>query len=162
MKWFKDCTTIEEVKKQYKKLAFQYHPDITKQDTTVIMAEINSEYEKAAAKYKNVHKNAAGETYEKETADTAAEFKDIIEKVIHFQGVVIEVCGAWLWISGNTKEYKAQLKELKFKWSPNKAAWYYHNEPYKKRRNGKTTLDEIREMYGSNEVYTKRQTALSV
>jgi len=153
--WFEDCKTIEEVKKKYKALAFEYHPDVTKKDTTIIMAEINNQYDLTAIKFKNIHRNFKGEIYEKESEDTSQQFKDIINKVIHFENVLIEICGAWLWISGDTIKYKETLKELKFNWSSNKTAWYYHNQP-KKRSKGDKTLDEIREMYGSKQVARKQ------
>ena len=38
---------------------------------------------------------------------------------------------------------------LGFKWSHNKAAWYFHREPYRKRSKKSMTLDDIRRMYGS-------------
>jgi DnaJ-class molecular chaperone len=42
MIYFKDCTTIEEVKAHYKKLAKQYHPDMG--GDTATMQAINREY----------------------------------------------------------------------------------------------------------------------
>lgn len=48
MKWFKSGLTKEELNKEYKRLAKQYHPDMAAQsgkDTTEIMKEINSEYD---------------------------------------------------------------------------------------------------------------------
>lgn len=161
MKWFKDCETIEEVKQTYKKLALQYHPDVAKQSTHDIMAEINNEYENAASAMKNRHKNIDGEIYEKDTPDTAAEFRDIITVIIRFEGVKIEMCGSWLWVSGDTKQYKETLKELKFRWSSNKMAWYYHNEPYRKKSKKQMTLDEIRETFGSSEIETRPAKKLS-
>lgn len=154
-KYFEDCQTIEEVKATYKKLVFQYHPDVTKTDTTEIMATINNQYEEVAKRLKNIHKNTNNEVYEKETTDTSEEFRDIINRIIHFKGVSLEVCGSWIWVSGNTKEYKDILKELKFKWSQNKQAWYFHSEPYHKKSKKLNTLEEIREMFGSKKVKTK-------
>lgn len=146
------CETIEEVKARYKELVFTYHPDKSGRDTNGEMAEITSQYKDAAAKYKNVHKTVQGETYEKETPDTAAEFADIIEKIIRLEGVTIEICGSWVWISGGTKQYKDYLKESGFRWSANKAAWYWHREPYKRRSRKNYTLDEIRTMHGSQAI----------
>lgn len=41
------------------------------------------------------------------------------------------------------------LKELKFRYAHKKQAWYYHTEPYRKRSKRELTLDEIRDMFGS-------------
>ena len=37
------------------------------------------------------------------------------------ENVSIEVIGAFLWVSGNTKPYKEELKALNMKWSNNKS-----------------------------------------
>ena len=76
-----------------------------------------------------------GETYEKETTETAREFMDLINKLLKM-GIDVELCGSWIWCSGNTKAVKEDLKSLGFKWSHNKAAWYYHRDPYRKNLNG--------------------------
>ena len=44
--YFSNCKTLEEVKKCYKKLALQYHPDRSG-GSLVIMQHINKEYERA-------------------------------------------------------------------------------------------------------------------
>jgi curved DNA-binding protein CbpA len=161
VKWFKDCITNEDVKKTYRKLIFEYHPDqaryngIDVEMAERVMKEINAEYEIAAERCRNIHRNKDGETYQKETVDNFAEFRDILNRIIYFEGVTIELCGTWLWVSGNTKDYKDILKELNFRWSANKTAWYYHNDPYK-RRNKQYSFDEIRGMWGSEEVETKK------
>ena len=46
MKYFKDLTSMEIVKKQYRKLAMKYHPD-RENGNEEIFKEINNEYEKA-------------------------------------------------------------------------------------------------------------------
>lgn len=56
LKWFKDCKTIEDVKRVYKTLAVKYHPDFNRDtDTTDTMQEINNEYETAFNIFKNIH-----------------------------------------------------------------------------------------------------------
>ena len=147
MKWFNNPTTLEELKKEYKKLCMAHHPDLG--GNTADMQEINSEYETLFEKLKNVHKNSQGEAYTKETEETPEQFKEIINTLIHLNGIEIEICGSWIWLTGNTKEHKEILKNLKFRYSSKKKAWYYHSEPYKKKSKRELTLDEIRDMFGS-------------
>ena len=69
---------------------------------------------------------------------------------MHMEGVKIEIIGSFLWISGNTKPYKEQLKELGMKWSRNKEAWYLSPEGYKRYSKKVYNMDEIRNMYGNH------------
>ena len=155
MKWFDNPKTLEDLKKQYKKLAIKHHPDMG--GSTVDMQQINAEYEKLFAKLKDVHQTKDGEFYTSRTAttETASEFMDVIERLIHMDGIQIEVCGSWLWVTGDTKPHKDELKKLSFRWSSNKSAWYFHRDGYKKRSNRSLSLDEIRGYYGSEVVDTE-------
>lgn len=161
MKYFQNCKTIDEVKALYKKLALKLHPDCNEQDTTKEFVEMSAEYEKAFKMYKNTFKNASGETYTKENDETAEQYKDIIDKIIHFEGVKIEIIGTWIWLSENTYAYKEQIKELGFKWSKNKQAWSFHTEPWRKRSKRNISLDEIRGLYGTSEIKTRVQPRLA-
>ena len=70
--------------------------------------------------------------------------------------IVIEIIGCFVWVTGNTKPNKEDLKDLKFQWHSKKTAWYLKPEDYKKRSHKDYNLDEIREMYGtSGEVRSK-------
>lgn len=157
MKWFDNPQTAEELKQQYKKLAMLHHPD--RGGNTQDMQEINAEYERLFSRLKDTHKNRDGETYTSrtETTETAAEFMDIIQNLIHMDGVIIELCGSWLWLSGNTRAYKDEIKALKFRWSSNKSAWYFHRDGYKKKGDRYLTMDEIRGFYGSQVVNSRRE-----
>lgn len=68
------------------------------------------------------------------------------------EGIEIEVCGSWVWVTGDTKPHKEELKALSFRWSSNKSAWYFHRDGYKKRSKKSLTLDEIRGYYGSEKI----------
>lgn len=152
MKWFKNPATIEELKKQYRNLAMKHHPDIGGSESD--MKEINAEYDNLFERLKNIHQTAEGKTYtaKESTTESPEEFREIVEKLICLDGITIELCGSWLWVTGNTIKHKETLKELKFRWSKSKLAWYYHREEYSKFSKKKFSLDEIRSLYGSETI----------
>ena len=110
MTYFKDCTTLNEVKAQFKKLAMQFHPDLNTTDTTAIMQDINKEYAFAIAKV------AAGGSFTAQEAEAeilnAEGYKNAISAIIHLEGINIELCGGWIWVSGNTYPVKSIIKGL--------------------------------------------------
>ncbi len=160
MKYFTNCKTAEELKKEYRRLAKELHPDLG--GDTEEFKVMQNEFEKMWERLKNVHKNSDGETYTKESTETAEEFIHIIEVLTPLKDILVEICGSWVWVSGNTKEHKDILKELKFKYAHKKQAWYYHTEPYKKKGKRELTLDEIRDMFGSQSYQNKPEKQLAL
>lgn len=154
MKYFKNITTLEELKKEYKRLAKKYHPDLNGGTTNDIMKEINAEYDNLFNKVKNFHVNSEGKTYEKQTDETSELFRNIINNIINFN-IDIEIIGTWVWCF-NSYEYRDQLKALGFKYSANKKAWCWHSEKYRARKS-KKTLAEIRDKYGSEIIKEKEE-----
>lgn len=70
-----------------------------------------------------------------------------IKELANLQGIVTEIIGKWLWVTGNTYTYKDTIKSLGFQWSSAKKAWY---KPYVKSFSKKHySLDEIRARHGS-------------
>lgn len=157
-KYFNTCTTLEEVKATFHKLAKELHPD--NGGNAEQFKQMFTEYQEAFNRLKNTHKNHEGQTYTKETNETPEQFADLIRTLTHFAGCTVELIGSWIWVSGNTKEYKDQLKELNFRWSKNKAAWYFHEGEY--HRSGKKVydLETIRSMYGATQYSSTEQKAL--
>ncbi len=153
MKYFKDCTTIDEVKALYKKLAKEHHPDAG--GDTATMQEINREYSYACAHI------AKGAGMTDEEADTeiklSEEYRAVIEKIIHLPNIIIEVVNKWIWVTGATYPVRKELKEAGLFFAPKKGAWYYRSEVYKT-RGGNKTLSQIKAKYGS-ETINKRQEA---
>jgi len=156
MKYFNNPQTLEELKKQYRALAQKHHPDSGGNADT--MKEINNEYDKLFPRLKNVHKNKDGETYTKENAETVDQFKDLITQLMKMDNIVIEVIGCFVWVTGETKPHKEQLKELRFKWHSKKSAWYLAPEDYKRRSHKDYDLDTIRNMYGTSGQYQSNGT----
>lgn len=145
-KEFTAATTLEELKAIYKKLAMANHPD--RGGDAEAMKEINNLYDEFFAILKNTHKNKAGETYTKETEETADWFKDIVNELLKMPGITIEIIGCFIWVSGNTKANKEGLKKLGFRWHKEKMNWYKPAPGYKKRNKKKYTMEEVRNMFG--------------
>ena len=147
MKYFGNCKTIEEVKTTYKKLAKAYHPDLG--GDTATMQAVNTEYAYACATL------AKGAGLSDEQANLEIKFSELyreaIEKIIHLPGIVIEVVGHWIWVTGNSKPIKEELKAAHYFFAPKKCAWYFRSDEYKT-RGGKKSLDEIRRKYGSENI----------
>lgn len=146
MKYFTNCKTLEQLKAEYKKLALKNHPDCGGNEET--MKAINKEYDEVFPRLKNVHTNKDGEQYEKENNETAEEFKDLITALMRMQGVIAEVIGSFIWVSGDTKPHKDELKKLGFKWHSKKFCWYKSPEGYRRSGKKQYSMDEIKEMYG--------------
>ena len=160
MKYFNTSNTAEELKKEYRKLAKLLHPDLGGNEEEFKVMQ--NEFEKMWERLKNIHTNSVGETYTKETAETPQEFINIIDVLTKLKDIEVEICGSWIWVSGNTREHKEILKGLKFHWAKKKQAWYYHSEPYSKKSNRELTLDEIREMFGSQRYKGKEEKELAL
>jgi curved DNA-binding protein CbpA len=157
MKYFVPTpTTAEELKTAYRNLAKKHHPDKGGSDKE--MQAVNAEYDRLFAKLKDVHRNKDGETYTRETAETAEHFKNIIDKLMNMDDILIEIIGCFVWVTGATKPYKDILKSLRFKWHVKKSAWYLAPEDYRRRSRRDYELDEIREMYGTSGTMNSRGT----
>ena len=79
---------------------------------------------------------------------------DIVRYIFNLKmdGVSIEIVGTFIWLTGNTKPYKDDIKALEFRYSPKKYAWYKAPSDYKKRSRKNYDMDTIRGMYGSQKV----------
>lgn len=151
MKYLKDSIkTLEELKKEYRRMALKLHPDVGGSNED--MKELNAEYDIMFKKVSSVHMNMEGKFYEKETEETPNEFIDLIEKLIHMDGIEIEIIGCFVWVSGDTKPHKDDLKALGFRWHNKKKCWYKAPKDYRPRSRRDYSMDEIREMYGDIKV----------
>ena len=163
IKHFSNPQTLEDLKKQYRELAFRHHPD--RGGSNEEMKAVNNEYDELFKTLKDVHRNKDGETYtaKQATSETPEQFKSIIDELMRMDNIIIEIIGCFVWVTGNTKTYKDKLKELKFQWHSKKIAWYLKPEDYKKRSHKDYDLDEIREMYGTEgAVHSKGTVKLTV
>ncbi|NPE56592.1 J domain-containing protein [Dickeya dadantii] len=146
--------TLEVIKKEYKRLAIKYHPD--KNPAGEYMMKLLNE----AFNYlkENIDKVNVDQSSESGSYDFGDVLNEILNKTIalNMDGVHIEVCGNWIWLTGNTKPYASLLKKnggIGYYFSKNKSAWYFRPEEHKSKNWGKSfSLDEIRVMHGSDGV----------
>lgn len=150
-------TAIEDIKAQYKKLVFKLHPDMGGNEED--MKRLNVEFDFLKAHNFNVHKSQNGGVYTDQTQDTpddvTANFKDIIDQLIHMDGLDIEICGSFLWVGGNTREHKDELKGMGFRWASKKRRWFMAPKDWRKKGRRELSMDEIRDSYGSQRIQYK-------
>ena len=141
-KYFNDCSTLDEVKRRYKTLALLHHPD--RGGSTATMQEINSEYS-------NIVKNPffSFSKQSKVNQDDFLKYPDLIDQVVKLNGIIIELIGDWLWISGNTYQHKTTLKNLGFFFAPKKLMWYYRPPEHKSPNSKPMSIDDIRLKFGT-------------
>lgn len=149
-KFFAGLTTAAEINAVYKALAFHLHPD--NGGSSDLMAELNSQRKTALSECPDQPILFLPENCETSSMD--ADALEIIERASHIPGVSVELCGSWVWVTGDTKPVKEQLKELRFRYSSGKRAWYWHDprEGYRRRGRRHYSLDEIRDMHGSQKL----------
>jgi hypothetical protein len=155
MRYFNNCKTIDEIKALYKKLAKENHPEHG--GSTDIMQEINTEYAFACAKILKGENLTTEETDEQ--IRLSEEYRKVIEQIINLPGIVVEVVGNWILVTGNTYPVRKQLKDAGLHFASKKVAWYYRAEEFKTRTSNKS-LEEIRNKYGSETVSHYRRNKL--
>ena len=146
MKYFSGCTSLDEAKQLYKKLVFELHPDTSKKDTKAAFQEMQNQFEKFkpnTEKFKGEFENW-----------NAEEYSHIIQQLMTIPNIVIEVCGSWIWLAGDTKPVKEQIKAvntgetMKRGFSPKKQKWYFSPTGYRKRGKKELSFEQIKDHYG--------------
>lgn len=142
MDYFKQCRSLQEVRQRYKELALQHHPDRGGDNAT--MQQINLQYEKIMTNpFFSYSSQSEGEK------EAFIKFPEIINKIINLN-LIIEICGNWIWLSGNTYAYKDQLKEFGFYFASQKRVWYWRPREYRSNNRDPLPMDQIRSLYGSD------------
>ena len=160
--YFKDVKNLKELKAAHLELAKIHHPDNGGDAAT--MAAINAEYDekvkelaKKEAPAKHTTDAADGMTDEEIARAIAEEFKATLDKLmrLNLDGVKVELIGSWLWISGNTKPIKEELKALGCRWCPKKTGqpWTWHDSyTYYPSSKGRMTKADVENKYGVEEL----------
>ncbi len=144
---FVNLQGINEAKKIYKTLAKQLHPDVGGTD---------EEFKLLNSIYTYFLEN---KVYFSSESKFDLEIEKILSQILHYDDLIIEVIGSWIWLKGETKSIKEKLKDLGFKWAFKKKMWYYGEMKW---RNPKQkSMNEIKSKYGVETVRTKSQNRLT-
>lgn len=151
LNFFQSVKTVYELKKEYKRLVKIHHPDLGGDLET--MKALNNEYERML-KFFDGQEMTDQETGVKHTYKyNEAIERELMEKIfsllsLRMEGVEIALVGTWVWLSGNTKQYKDSIKELGFFWNGKRSMWYFRKESKKWRGHSKGNFAEIARKYG--------------
>ena len=156
--YFAECKSLNDLKAVYRKLAMEHHPDLG--GDVEVMQAINAEYDEMFKKLQNAWNE---ENPDKVSTEAPEEFRDVLSKLFRLKDIVIELCGCWLWIGGETRQHAKALKEAGCKWSANKKRWYWrhwyngayypHHRPF--------SMNAIRATYGSSVLTEEERKALN-
>ena len=162
--YFQNCSTVAEVKAEYRRLAFLNHPDFHKTESaryTPIMQAINSAYHDALLGRDN---EVSMGTDNKEHAyryneKTEQGIIDAVARLIRMElpGIIrVTIVGIFIWIEGVTREDKAihaQLREGKFRYHGQRKVWHWKPQGYHARYNRRATLGDIKYAHGAQELH---------
>lgn len=167
-KYFSGCKTKQQLKVRFKTLIKENHPDNGGDLET--MQTINAEYDRLVKILPDIPGSETEMRDEKEKfarkpepEKTETDFTDLsdavkqaIARATQIPGIEVEVCGSWVWVSGNTYAVKNTLKEIGFRFSGKKKMWYFHEEiegrKYFKRKR-EMDMGSIRSKYGTETMY---------
>lgn len=156
IQYFKGIFGLDNIRKAYLELAKKNHPD--RGGSVEVMQAINAEYEYLIHTGLQNDTSTSGRNYADSVAIDQA-LQDKINAIIHLQGIEIEVCGLWIWVSGETRQYKEYLKAQGFWWAAQKKQWYFAGKKVYTR--GRTSsMDSIRQKYGSAKVHSRADESL--
>lgn len=148
--------TLSDIKLIYRKLASANHPD--KGGNTETMQLINTAFAELCKYFET--NQTLDINQEQETAPTFDfSFLDTLKTLY---GVIIEVCGYWVWLSGNTYPHKETISNLGFKYSGAKKMWYWSPTiNVSSFRRGSKSMKQIRKDYGSKIIETENPVSIN-
>lgn len=144
--------SFSEVKKAYRACSLKYHPDRNPAEAET-MKLVNIAYDFLSS----LDQDPISETDGFVQNDYSELFNTVLNQLFTLQEqneIDIEICGSWIWITGDTKPLAPQLGRKEggigcFFSKKNGGCWYYRPSEYKSRNRKSHSMDEIRERHGS-------------
>lgn len=143
-------TPIEDIKKQHHRLCMELHPDLG--GSTEEFIAMAAEYDELLKHHQTYHRAANGSTYEREPEkpEKPGEFSALMYDLLRIPGLEIDLTGCWVWVHGDTRGHKEELKALGLKWSGQRQMWYKApSDPRRRGGHSKKSYMELQLKYGS-------------
>lgn len=135
-----------DIKQAYHRSCSKYHPDRNPAGLEM-MKLVN-------AAWSALQDYVADKRADNSVHDYGDEINSALNAIINL-GLDIEICGAWVWVSGDTRTYKDELKQAGFKWAPVKKMWHFRPSSYRSFSRGSYDMDKIRSLHGSVKIFNK-------
>ena len=150
------AVTKADIKKAFRKASSKYHPD--KGGSHTMMQAVNAAWD--CLKDFEGSLDSGEQSGDPKYSDL---LNDAINSVINLDGVIVELCGGWLWVTGSTKKHKDALGKngAGFFYAKKKQAWYFRPQDWCSSGRGNWSLDKIRENHGSQVVKSKTRKSLT-
>lgn len=145
--------TFQDIKIAYRRACMAYHPDRNPAGLEM-MKLINAAWACLSDFVPGSEKDAF------DASSYGTELNAALNAIINL-GLEIEICGSWVWVSGDTRPHREVLKASGFKWAPKKMMWNFRPPEWKSFSRGKFSMDDIRERHGSVTVKTNQQARLT-
>ena len=150
---------MEDIKLAYRRSCAKYHPDRNPAGLEM-MKLINNSYEALQGYIKTGVYDFSVQEETETDYNYGEEINEALGKIINLN-LEIEVCGSWVWVSGDTKQHKDILKEAGFKWASKKKMWHFRPNDYRSFGRGKWSMEQIRATHGSQKVKSKSYVQIS-
>jgi curved DNA-binding protein CbpA len=161
-KFFQSTDSVEDIKKEYRKLVLIHHPDCGGDEET--MKLLNQEY---FFLLKNFDKTSSigtdGKehkyTFDEERESEITEFLNKFHALQLDSDVEADLIGLYVWITGNTRPVKDKLKEIGCWWHLTRECWYFKPSGVRSGRS-RGSLEDLADKYGVSNVKFKKQKSL--
>ena len=109
---------------------------------------------KLDAAHKKVSKEWNAHIAKTESKTSEKDFpKELVDGLASLDGIIIKVCGSWLWLHGSTDQHATELKRLGCKFGKKKQLWYWSPPgSSKRRRKGGMSYDWIKAKHGERDL----------
>ena len=150
---FENITNLDDLRKAYRAAAMKAHPDHG--GSNEAMQAVNTAYEIRFNQLKNEQNRRAdadptGKT--RHVNETPEQFRSVLEALLKIDGIIIELCGSWIWVSGDTRSHKDEIKSAGCWWAKQKKMWYWRAPEDAHHGRSASTMKHIRSKYGSERI----------
>ena len=171
MKYFENINTVEELKKQYKKLALQMHPDRHRNGSQEAYEAAEEAFKVMNGEYMTILESFDKQTSTSDNGKTYTYYyneqkeQEVVNKIyetasIDFPASVsILLVGVYIWILGidkNDKVSQNAIKNIKYAWHSKRKMWYW-KPAGQKSSYSKKGFGEITAKYGVEKIIKQHE-----